>query len=163
MTDIGTLGGLNSDAKGINNSGDVVGDSDDRAFLYSAGHMTDIGSLGGLGGSYAIGINSSGQVVGQASSVNGGYSAFLYFAGVMTDLNSLLPAGSNFHLDGAVAINDHGQIVGSGYYTGINGSDTASFLLDINSASAPEPASMVLLAVGVLPLILAARRRRELK
>ena len=37
----------------------------------------------------------------------------------MIDLNSLLPAGSGWTLDEATAINDRGQIVGEGYYHGV--------------------------------------------
>src|SRR3954467_15407004 len=78
--DLGTLGGLNSVAYGINSIGQVVGDSDrsipnSRAFLYSNGAMTDLGSLDGTS-SFAKDINMSGQIVGSTSA--GGARAFLY-------------------------------------------------------------------------------------
>jgi hypothetical protein len=38
-----------------------------------------------------------------------------HYGGVMTDLNSLLPANSGWHLVGAFAINDSGQIAGYGF------------------------------------------------
>jgi probable HAF family extracellular repeat protein len=60
----------------------------------------------------------------------------------MTDLNSLLPADSGWELSGAVAINDSGQIVGSGI---ING-QTHAYLLD----TTPEPGSMALLSIGLV-------------
>ena len=69
VTDLGTLGGTDSYAYGINASGQVVGychttgNAADHAFLYSGSTMTDLGTLGGTD-SYANGINDSGQVVG---------------------------------------------------------------------------------------------------
>jgi probable HAF family extracellular repeat protein len=69
VTDLGTLGGSESFATGINNSGQVVGycynsnNATNRAFLYSGGSMQALGTLGGAS-SEAYGINSSGQVVG---------------------------------------------------------------------------------------------------
>jgi len=69
MQDLGTLGGSESYASGINNSGQIVGDSyitgDSvrHAFLYDDGKMKDVGNSGGSY-SVAYGINDSGQVVG---------------------------------------------------------------------------------------------------
>src|SRR5882757_5569879 len=65
MQDLGTLGGKNSYAFGINASGQVVGvanrsDGVYDAFLWtSTTGMQDLGSLGGLG-SEATAINASG-------------------------------------------------------------------------------------------------------
>ena len=56
----------------------------------------------------AYGINDSGQVVGESSTVSGDLHAFLWEGGVMTDLGTL---GDGYYW--ANGINMHGQIVGS--------------------------------------------------
>jgi probable HAF family extracellular repeat protein len=141
MSDLGTLGGSNSWAYGINASGQVVGMSDTRtraqqAFLYSNGTMTNLGSLSGEnGGSSASGINASGQIVG-ASSTNNGYGhAFLYSDGTMTDLGTL-PGGTQSYANG---INASGQVVGESM---INGWDhpflySNGTMTDLNTLIAP--------------------------
>ena len=66
--DLGTLGGANSQAFGVNNRGQVVGSSETstsgQAFLWQRGTMTGLGTLAG-GSSGATDINNRGQVVGQ--------------------------------------------------------------------------------------------------
>ena len=112
MSDLGALGGDNSDseAHGINASGQIVGNSNGHAFLYLHSHMFDLGTLGG-NDSEATGINASGQIVGTSEIAGAsGYShAFLYFGGTMTDLGTL-PGGIN---SAATSINASGQVVGS--------------------------------------------------
>src|SRR5215469_11960412 len=68
VTDLGTLGGEQSNGFAINASGQVTGWDDgantaDHAFLYSNGAMQDLGTLGGAA-SQGAGINASGQVTG---------------------------------------------------------------------------------------------------
>jgi probable HAF family extracellular repeat protein len=116
MQDLGTLGGANSFATAINNSGQIVGYSDtatgdQHAFLYSSGVMQDIGTLGGPN-SYANAINGSGQIVGYSNTAAGAYNAFVYTNGVMQDLGEGTP----------YAVNDSGQIVGTGFLVEPDGS-----------------------------------------
>ena len=114
MQDLGTLGGTtDSEAYGINASGEVVGYSWTRfnaafhAFLYSGGVMHDLRTLGGTY-SDASGINASGQVVGWSdTSGDAAYHAFLYSGGVMHDVGTL---GTESR---ATGINSSGQVVGN--------------------------------------------------
>src|SRR5438105_11273061 len=92
VTDLGTLGGDMSNARDINDAGQVVGAAEirpnvDHAFLYSGGKMMDLGTLGGSA-SFANGVNDAGQVVGYADTGNASH-AFLYSGGKMTDLGTL--------------------------------------------------------------------------
>jgi probable HAF family extracellular repeat protein len=86
VTDLGTLGGQQIRASGINANGQVVGyakttDNVWHAFLYSVSTMIDLGTFGGTQ-SEAYDINDSGQVAGW-SSTSGDASghAFLRHAG----------------------------------------------------------------------------------
>jgi probable HAF family extracellular repeat protein len=104
MTDLGTLGGLNSSATGINSRGQVVGVSDipgnqHRAFLWS-GSMTDLGTLPGGFRSEAAAINASGEVVGYSEDASG-RRPVIWQNGVIHDLNSFLPSGSGWTLSTA--------------------------------------------------------------
>ena len=126
ITDLGTLGGDFSNARGMNDSGQVVGAAEnpsgqDRAFLYDSGSMTDLGTLGGHR-SEANGINDSGQVVGWAHNASDRFRAFLYESETMTDLGTL--GGDRSEANG---INDSGQVVGYAH----NASDQSrAFLYD---------------------------------
>ena len=114
------LAGGFSSARGINKAGQVVGRAwttkggHDHAFLWQAGKgMQDLGAIGGES-NQANGINNAGQVVGGPNDKNSKHPAFLYSGGKMIDLNSMIDPTSGWHLTTAAAINDSGQIAGSG-------------------------------------------------
>jgi len=95
ITDLGTLGGNESNALGINNSGQIVGYSRtnsnlDHAFLWDRGSMVDLGTLGG-DTSRAADINDFGQIAGTSFRQIGPIHtphAFLWENGAMTDLGT---------------------------------------------------------------------------
>ncbi len=144
MTDLGTLGGTNSSGTAISSSGfvagtsDIAGDGATHAFVArpglnvgQVGTLMDLGALPGYTNSHAMGVNDAGQVVGAAENLDGtnvtGSSAFVTTPdGNMVDLNSLIPADSGWQLTSATAINNAGQIVGTGI---LNGQFGAGFLL----------------------------------
>jgi probable HAF family extracellular repeat protein len=98
-------------AHAVNDHGEVTGQlvvgwEGAEAFLYSAGEIQILGTLGGYG-STGNDINDAGAVVGHATTASGVVRAFLYRRGQMVELE--VPGeGSS-----AVAINRSGQIVGN--------------------------------------------------
>jgi uncharacterized membrane protein len=140
-------------ANAINNSGQAVGSSDGQAVRWDGNTIVPLG-VGGV----ANDINDSGQIVG------GGQFSFLYSQGTMYNLSSLLvngvlENGSSVTINDLVAINDLGQIIGSGVVNG----ERSWFRFDPYtggpiSPPIPEPSAVVLLiSVGAL---LNLRRRR---
>jgi probable HAF family extracellular repeat protein len=121
MSDLGTLGGPNSMAYGLNDAGVIVGASETPgtnaptvAFIYRDGAMSSLDVSFGGSGSAAYDVNNVGQIVGHAavSSPTGQTRAFLHDNGTTTNLGSL--GGSSI----AYAINDHGIVVGSSVLKG---------------------------------------------
>jgi probable HAF family extracellular repeat protein len=119
-------GGALSQAFAINAAGDVVGISDDAAWLTQAtlwpasARKTPVAlkSIGGTGRSVAFGINDNGDIVGESQTAAGAVHATLWPAAGRAspglDLGVLL--GGNF--SGAAGINAAGDIVG---YSGVAG------------------------------------------
>ena len=124
MQDLGTLGGANSLAYRINDRDQAVGSSETgegetrHAFLITDGQMRDLGTVPGLDDSVAYDVNSAGDAVGAAASSPDapGTRALLWRGGQAVDLNLLLPPNSGWTLDEARAINDRGQIAGTGRF-----------------------------------------------
>jgi probable HAF family extracellular repeat protein len=112
-------------------------------YNYSAGTLTPLGTLNGGLTSSAADINESNQVVGTSWLVTQPtslydptqYHAFLWQDGTMSDLNDMIPADSGWVLTKATAINDHGEIVG----TGIRNGKVHGFLLTAAGAGGTAP------------------------
>jgi probable HAF family extracellular repeat protein len=132
MHDLGTLGGSNGETNWINDAGEIAGKADlpgpspqnHDAVLWKNGVVTDLGTLPGDSCSNAYQVNSSGQVVGTSEdqilcAVPTGEHAFLWEkGGPMVDLNTLIPPGPSLQLTFAFAINDRGEILGTGLPAG---------------------------------------------
>ncbi len=158
MTDLGTLGGTNSQAWSINNNGVIVGSSDvagggTHPFVYSNGVITDLVSTMPVptGTNEAYGINDSGDIVG---TLLGGtnYYGFIHTGSNIYDVNSLLTSNpGGWNVWSIFDINNNGQMVG--YAFNSQNQSHAVLLTPV-----PEPAMLGLLALGGLTLL---RRRRS--
>ncbi|MBN2216979.1 MAG: DUF3466 family protein [Pirellulales bacterium] len=114
-TDLGTPG-HSSEAFAVNEAGQIVGSADlptgSHAFLYDAGTMIDLGTLPDYTyASRAYDINDLGQVAGYSYAGQQQGHAFLYDHGTMTDLGTF----GEYQTVVARSINNHGQIVGTGF------------------------------------------------
>jgi probable HAF family extracellular repeat protein len=125
--DLGTFGGANSEAAGLNDRQQVVGQAETgvidpatgysyaHAYLWQRGALTDLGTVGDGQYSGANSINDAGQVVGTSTIstvpnpllVLPNYHAALWQNGTAADLGTLGGDGSI-----AFQVNQRGQIVG---------------------------------------------------
>jgi probable HAF family extracellular repeat protein len=151
MSDLGTLGGNNSQAWWISDSGLVVGRADfsaqstnHHAFLWKDGVMTDLGTLGPCLNSTAFNVNSRGQVVGDTGDCPGGSGGPSFYSEngqPMVDINSLVLPGSDIEVVDALFITERGEIAGAGILP--NGDQHAVLLIpaspdEIAAADAPR-------------------------
>ena len=120
VTELGTLGGSESIAYGLNDTSQVVGASQTstgafHAFVWNDGAMLDLGTLGGET-SRAWAINNAGVIVGESHLVgqsgDANFKAFIYQNRQMTALPTLGGTWS-----AAYDINDSGVIAGLSYNT----------------------------------------------
>lgn len=170
-TNLGSLDNSGySEARGINESGQVTGFSLDSDKNYTAFIYDDVNgmqSLGGMGGdSEGYDINSKGQVVGKAKDTDGNNIAFLYSNGEMYDLYSLLSEEDQAlwkELREGFSINDNGDIVGRGrIWTDKDAGRNASRAFLLTEVSAvPVPGAIFLMgpALGLLGFM----RKRSLQ
>ncbi|MBL8377776.1 MAG: DUF3466 family protein [Burkholderiales bacterium] len=119
ILDLGTLGGQFSEARAINNLGQVVGAAATSQallpFLYSAGQMISIAPPGTAYGT-ATSINDVGQVTIHASPIGGPAipgRGYLFSQGQLTDIGTL---GGSY--SSAISINRHGVVVGDSFLPG---------------------------------------------
>jgi probable HAF family extracellular repeat protein len=122
VRDLGSFGGTLAFVGGLNNSGEVVGQSNlagdiqYHPFLWDGGTLKDLGTLGGDNGS-AIALNDAGVVAGEANLATPCpgcgepqvYHPFLWKDGVMTDLGVVPGDRCGF----AWGINARNQVVGA--------------------------------------------------
>jgi probable HAF family extracellular repeat protein len=119
ITDLGTLGGIDSSPTGLNDRGQEVGWSYvsgnvfQNAFIASHGRMTALGSLLG-GDSFATGINNHGDIVGTTSSANGDNTD------IFLDLAGKLRVIGHINYPANLGINDRDQVIGFSTTSGGN-------------------------------------------
>jgi probable HAF family extracellular repeat protein len=124
MIELGTLGGLHSQAFGVNDSGFVTGNSEvgekseaTHAFIWHEKNgMVDLGTLAG-DFSYGTFINANSHIVGYSTinADNDRVHAFLYDGSMMIDLGSLGGASMESDRSFALGVNGSDEVVGYSY------------------------------------------------
>jgi len=120
ISDLGTMGGMEAAAFGINDNGLIVGASEvlcpapcpfdedpTHAFIWQNGQFTDLGTMGGEN-SHANAINTAGVVVGSSAAVGDTERPVKWQNGQVTDLGTFGGASG-----ASYGINVNGVIVGT--------------------------------------------------
>jgi probable HAF family extracellular repeat protein len=136
MTDLGLLAGASGGrASAISANGQIAGwfdfSTSEHIAQFSNGAWNDLGTgVAGTVHPFVFGINDSGNIVG-AATIPGFFISkknrkpsvpigFIFRGGSFIDLNTLIPANTGFHVTGAVAINNAGQILCNATINGSN-------------------------------------------
>jgi uncharacterized membrane protein len=167
FTDLGSLGGPSCTAVHINARGQVVGkawpnDTNVSPVEWQDGHLSVLSTYPGDPDGAALGINNQELIVGGSFTTPGvPVRAVMWHEGRIVDLNGLIPAGTGWHLQLAIRINEVGQIVGDGL---INGQFHAFLLtptrgVDTTLATLPAPTLGSANSPANVPTLPAAARR----
>lgn len=113
--DLGTLGGTQSAALGLNDAGQVVGWSltaggRTQAFVWAGGTLSGLTNLPGGSNGIATAINRHGDITGYSDVSATNHHAFLYASNHLTDLGTF-----GGPLSAGYAINDNREITGWAY------------------------------------------------
>ncbi len=146
----------------INESGMVVGrGKDGYAFAWIDGVYSQPAGKAFGGESTARAVNDGGDIVGQFFETPvPGYRGWLYTGGQRIDLDTLIDPTAGLVIVDALDINNAGQILATACASrnSFFGTNCRTVLLDnLPMAPVPEPASLTLMALGMLTL---AWRRR---
>lgn len=138
LTELGTLGGTQSSAGGLNDRGVIVGSSylpfssTSRAFIWQEGAMRELPGLGGTE-SFAGPINNHGVIIGTAFDTAGKQWMVRWTSPDATP-EKLMLRGAGY------ALNEHGDIAGNNLDTGkpflMESDGTITWLLDLPAMQA---------------------------
>lgn len=122
-----------------------------HGYLRTGSNYTTLDAPGASGLTSAQGINNLGDVTGYYVDASGTANGYLWYNGQFTTID--VPFAGTTGTD-ITAINDQGDLVG--WYTDANGNYHGFVALSV-----PEPATITLMATGLLGIFLVSRRSRR--